>query len=320
MHSLQARAKADSRSTDELDDRLITILQEDVRHPVGKIARRLGISTPTVRRRIQKLKDDNILYMGVITDLYAVGYEFLIFCGVKVTGREALSVATDIAKLSDTLTVNLVQGHFDIEAVLATKSKEEIGRLLLHVVASIPGVDSVAPSLALDVWKFQADTVPPNPSLIARKKPQLDRLNLEILDCLQNDARMSMRGVASRLGVTSSTVRARYRQMLDRKQSRLTAVRSQETERAQQVAYLGILVTGGTAADVCTVISALPEISFVATTLGPYDIIACAVMTEQIHLTRLIEQFLPTIPGVRRVDLSHCVENVKYQLELGLVL
>lgn len=302
------------------DDRLITILQEDVRHPVGEIASRLGISTPTVRKRIQRLQDTNILYMGVTIDLYAIGYEFLVFCGVKVVGREAIHVATDIAALPDALTVNLVQGNFDIEVILAIKTKEEIGRLLLHEMSSIPGVYSIAPSLSLDVWKFQADRTPCSADVQARKKPQLDSLNVKILDCLHDDARISMREISKRLGVTDSTVRARYRQMIERKQFKMTAVRRLDHERAQQVAYIGILVTGASAADVCAKLSAMQEISFVATMLGPYEIIACAVISEPEHMTALVEKTLPTIAGVRHVEVSHCTKNIKQQFKLGLVL
>lgn len=305
---------------DALDEQLIDILIDDVRCPVGEIARRLSLSTPTVRRRINRIEKSGVLYMGPIIDLYARGYEHLIFVGIKVHGQLPADVALNIAALPCTLTVNRVFGSVDIQAILAVRSKEEIGKLLHHTIASLPGVNHVSPSLVLDVWKFQNDRVPPDPTIVARKKPPLDEQNLSILDCLHADARMSQRSIAERLGITESTVRTRIRHMRENKQMRMTAMRRFNQELSQRVAYLGISVTGDAAADVCTALAALPEISFVGTALGPFPIIACAEQGDLQQLMDFMQNTVAHLPGVLNVESSYCIEHIKYQVLLGLVL
>jgi DNA-binding Lrp family transcriptional regulator len=278
------------------------------------------LSTPTVRRRISRIEKSGALYMGPIIDLYAKGYEHLIFLGITVHGRLPVDVARDVAALPCTLHANRVFGSFDIQAILAVKSKEEIGRLLHYTIASLPGVHHLTPSLVLDAWKFQSDRVPPDRTLVARKRPPLDALNLGILECLHEDARMSQRSIAERLGITESTVRTRIRQMRDNKQMRMTAVRQSKPALSQPIAYLGIKVTGAAAADVCAALAALPEISFVGTALGPFPIIACAELGDLQQLMDFMQNTVVHLDGVLSVESSYCIEPIKYREPLGLVL
>ncbi len=305
---------------DAVDHQLIDILVDDVRCPTGKIAKQLGVSTPTVRRRIERLTSNNVVSLGPVIDLYAAGYEYVLVIGVLVEDRLPEQVADDIATLAAALTVNVVQGCFDIEVVAAVKSHDEVGALLFETLAATPGVASLAPSLALDVWKFQTDLVASDLRHVAGKKPKLDALDMHILDCLKHDVRMSNRKVAVTLDVSEGTIRKRLQRMQAGKQARLTATADLEQLNYPKVAYIGIDVQGNRTTAVCRALAALPEINFVCTTLGRHEIFCCAVLPGLEPITDRLQREITDIPGVKNIESSHCVTHIKNQIELGLIL
>jgi DNA-binding Lrp family transcriptional regulator len=64
----------------------------------------------------------------------------------------------------------------------------------------------------------------------------------------------------------------------------------------------------------------LPQISFVATTVGRYDLMCSARITDITVLTTLVHSELMAIDGVRRVNTSFCLEQVQHQVQKGFVL
>ena len=69
-----------TKKLDCLDCKLIRVLQADGRMPNNAIAKELGISEYTVRRRLKRLLDDGIIRMcGIYTDYY-------VYTGTYVAG------------------------------------------------------------------------------------------------------------------------------------------------------------------------------------------------------------------------------------------
>jgi len=142
---------------DQLDIRLTTLLQQNGRMPLQELADALDVSARTVAKRLAALEQDGSIEMISVTDIHSAGNEYIVQVGVHVEGRPAIDVAQDIAQLPQIIHINVVLGRFDIELIAIARDSVALSRLLNNDLRAIAGVAEIAPSLALDVRKFQSN-------------------------------------------------------------------------------------------------------------------------------------------------------------------
>lgn len=133
----------------------------------------------------------------------------------------------------------------------------------------------------------------------------LDELDHKIIERLGHDARVSNREIGREFDLTEGTIRSRLKRLLDNKVIRVAAVTNANRLRNPILAYLW--VEADTAADIEKVaasLAQLPEIGFVATTLGRADVLAMTLVENGNELTDFLHQTIDKIPGVRRVRYS----------------
>lgn len=133
----------------------------------------------------------------------------------------------------------------------------------------------------------------------------LDELDHKIIERLGHDARVSNREIGREFNLTEGTIRSRLKRLLDNRVIRVAAVTDANRLRNPILAYLWI--EADTAADIEGVaerLASLPEIGFVATTLGRADVLAMTLVENGNELTDFLHQTIDKIPGVRRVRYS----------------
>ena len=69
---------------DELDSKIIALLQEDGRASNAGIARRVGVSEGTVRRRLKRLVQEEYISVVALLDPGRMGYASEALVGVQV--------------------------------------------------------------------------------------------------------------------------------------------------------------------------------------------------------------------------------------------
>ncbi|WP_101757499.1 Lrp/AsnC family transcriptional regulator [Oceanicoccus sp. KOV_DT_Chl] len=152
-------------------------------------------------------------------------------------------------------------------------------------------------------------------------KRQLDDLDLSILEWLSEDARISNRKVAIELGVTEGTVRARIKRMEDEGQIRITAISNINRLANPTLAYIWIEVEKSSQTDdVAQALSAIPEIGFVAKTLGRSDILAITMVQNNAQLASFLHSTISGIEGVRRTECSLGVNFIKHDYRMSRIV
>ena len=86
---------------DEIDRKLIFLLQEDARTSYAELGRQVGLTTPAVIERVRKLEDSGIIagYRADI-DTAKVGLPILAFVRMSITGVDYGHII-EVAKSSD---------------------------------------------------------------------------------------------------------------------------------------------------------------------------------------------------------------------------
>ena len=145
---------------DDIDQMIIAELREDGRATNQQIAGKLGLTAATVSARIKRMEDADKLRVVAVSDFSAHGYNLLIQVAVEVDGRPASEVGEDLANLPEVFAVHLVTGRYDIDMLVALRSYDELEGLMLERLASVSGIRSMAPSIAVDILKYKFDVAP----------------------------------------------------------------------------------------------------------------------------------------------------------------
>ena len=139
---------------DHKDKRIIEILEKNARVPNTEIAKMLGISESTVRKRISDLESKGVIKKyTVIVDPSKIGYNTVTILGVDVDPTKFLDVAKELAKLPETKYVATSTGDHMIMAEIWTKDGQTLAELISNRIGKIEGVKRICPAIILEKIK-----------------------------------------------------------------------------------------------------------------------------------------------------------------------
>ena len=101
-------------SLDDLDHKILEILELDGRAPAKSIAEKLSINEVTVSKRLSKIIDGGFCKIIAIADFEKCGYDYLLPIGIRVQGDKLEEVAEILSNQKEIFSVNVVSGIQDI--------------------------------------------------------------------------------------------------------------------------------------------------------------------------------------------------------------
>jgi Lrp/AsnC family transcriptional regulator for asnA, asnC and gidA len=125
---------------DETDWHIVQALHEDGRMPFTEIARRIGVSEPTVRNRLNQLRRQGIVSITALVDPAAVGLLIDAKIGIRVQKRRLLDVGRELAAMDEVHYVSYVTGGCDIMAGVYQPSMDALFRFLSEKLDTLEGV------------------------------------------------------------------------------------------------------------------------------------------------------------------------------------
>ncbi len=138
---------------DELDAKIIAMLQEDGRASNAGIARRVGVSEGTVRRRLKRLVDDSFIQVVAMLNPGKMGFGAEALIGVQVDPEKVDEVSRAVSSLEEVSWVAVTTGSYDIFAWATLESSESLGLFLRTKLGTIPGVRRTETFVSLSVKK-----------------------------------------------------------------------------------------------------------------------------------------------------------------------
>jgi Lrp/AsnC family transcriptional regulator, regulator for asnA, asnC and gidA len=152
-------------------------------------------------------------------------------------------------------------------------------------------------------------------------KRRLDKVDRQIVEWLSRDARTSNRQIATELGVTEGTVRARIKRMEDEKLIRITAVTNIDRFRDAALAYVWVEVERSEQIEqVAEQMAVMKEFGFVGVMMGRYDILGITMVRNTEHLARFVHKQISSLDGVRRTESTLSVNFVKHDYRMSRIV
>lgn len=135
--------KATELSLDGTDLRIVAMLGGDGRCGNNEIARKLGVSEGTVRKRIKRLTDSGAIRVEALVNPDVLEDRHLALLEIKVAvSKELESVAEKIAALPGVVSVHIITGGMDIMAEVLVESKFGLIEFIGTHLASVNGIAS----------------------------------------------------------------------------------------------------------------------------------------------------------------------------------
>jgi Lrp/AsnC family transcriptional regulator for asnA, asnC and gidA len=139
----------------------------------------------------------------------------------------------------------------------------------------------------------------------------MDELDILILQTLQEDGRTPFTQIARQAGVSETTIRSRYRQLVEAGIVRTVGIVDPYALGFQAPAIIGMSVEPGRIDDVARMIAKLPEVSYLVMTLGSYDLIVEVFCRDLTHFTDLLTNQIHRMPGVRSTETLTIARSYK---------
>jgi Lrp/AsnC family leucine-responsive transcriptional regulator len=162
---------------DDMDLRILGLLQEDCRTPLARLGEQVGLSAPAVLERIKKLEAAAVITgYHAILDGRRLGLDVTAFIGVITSDPESIGdFERQVSALEDVLECHHVTGAFTFLLKVKTASTSTLERLISQIRA-LDGVARTETTVVLSTHIERAQlalhpqpTEPPNHGRRARR-------------------------------------------------------------------------------------------------------------------------------------------------------
>ena len=127
---------------DTLDNRIIRLLLEDGRMPIGDMAARLNVTAPTLRKRIKKLEESGVLRVSGLIDPNRREDMTTALVAMSIqSGGKMDQILEKIVRLPNVVWAGVVAGRYDIIAeVFISGGKAELYQFTTETILKMGNV------------------------------------------------------------------------------------------------------------------------------------------------------------------------------------
>ncbi len=139
----------------------------------------------------------------------------------------------------------------------------------------------------------------------------VDELDQVILQTLQEDGRTPFTQIARRAGVSETTIRSRYGQLVEAGIVRTVGIVDPYALGFQAPAIIGVSIEPGMIDQVARALAELPEVSYLVMTLGSFDLIVEVFCRDMSHINELLTHRVRLMPGIRSTETLMIAQSYK---------
>ncbi len=139
---------------DVVDRQILRLLGEDGRRPNADIARLIGVSEPTVRKRLDRMIGSGALKILPVLNPALTGYPVDAIIGIRVRSGSLREVGAQLALMDHVAYVGYVTGSYDVIIEVLLRDEEHLFDFLAEGLQHIDGIVSTETYRVLSTEKF----------------------------------------------------------------------------------------------------------------------------------------------------------------------
>ena len=139
---------------DEKDKKIINILLNKGRKPYTEIAKELGTSESSIRKRVKKMEEEGVIkgYEAVV-EPSRLGYGVVALTGFDTSPEDFLNVAKELCKFEEVRKLHTTTGDHMIMTEIWAKDGKELTEIIFNKLSNIEGIKKVCPAIILERMK-----------------------------------------------------------------------------------------------------------------------------------------------------------------------
>ena len=334
---------------DEIDVRILKTLLKDPRTSFAEIAKQCEMSINAIRMRFKRLEQVGVIQGAIMqVNPRSLGYCCIAYLMIRADTNKEQSVLEFLEKTPNVIHSFQQMGRTNIHCLVALESIDELGHTIEHVwehpyimmveeviwvdivrmdhpenlvIESLDGLLHTTDLLPTDGNPKPTITPPPEASELIKENNcracyELDENDQLIIKILSENARMSFRKIAKKVGISTQSVIRRYKRL--RKD---ISPYSSITLNLRKLGYIGtalflIKITHQKkASKVVDEILSVPNVITAIRTFGNFDIFVAAPFSNYEQLFKL-NKSINKISGVMQTELLWGEAFVKWPLNL----
>jgi Lrp/AsnC family transcriptional regulator for asnA, asnC and gidA len=139
---------------DEIDTRILELLEEDARRSFTEMAEKLKVSESSIRKRVSALQKEGVIKKFTIkVDHAKLGLNTVAIVGIDVDSDKMLEIAQELCDFKDVKCVATSSGDHMIMLEVWAKNGRELNKLIAEEIGRIEGVRQICPALILEKLK-----------------------------------------------------------------------------------------------------------------------------------------------------------------------
>ncbi len=139
---------------DQLDLKILELLQTDGSLSFTEIARKLRLNESTIRKRVMSLQKEGVIQkFTAIVDPSKIGLNTVAIVGVDVDPSRLLDAAQEMCEIREARYVATSTGDHMIMIEIWTRDGKELSRIISKKIGTIEGVKKICPSIILEKLK-----------------------------------------------------------------------------------------------------------------------------------------------------------------------
>lgn len=139
---------------DEIDTRILELLEEDARRSFTGMAEKLKVSESSIRKRVSALQKEGVIKKFTIkVDHAKLGLNTVAIVGIDVDSDKMLEIAQKLCDFKEVKCVATSSGDHMIMLEVWAKNGKELNKLIAEEIGRIEGVRQICPALILEKLK-----------------------------------------------------------------------------------------------------------------------------------------------------------------------
>jgi len=139
---------------DEIDTRILELLEEDARRSFTEMAEKLKVSESSIRKRVSALQKEGVIKKFTIkVDHAKLGLNTVAIVGIDVDSDKMLEIAQELCDFKEVKCVATSSGDHMIMLEVWAKNGRELNKLIAEEIGRIEGVRQICPALILEKLK-----------------------------------------------------------------------------------------------------------------------------------------------------------------------
>lgn len=144
---------------DDIDKKILNILQENGRITNADLASKVGLSPPPMLERVKKLEKNGVIKKFVaLLDPKKINKSTIVFVSITLARHRLISfdeIWDDFKKFPEVLECYSITGEEDYLLKVMVKDVEEYEQFMLNSLAKIPSISRVKSFVVLSTVKYE---------------------------------------------------------------------------------------------------------------------------------------------------------------------